>query len=267
MNTEGNSTGTPGSTDIMHNVYRFVKKLWTKLPSWAKGTFLPFIMFGLLLVIMYLVMGRDMKMVVSSLDNFSVLAGTFTTILAVTTWVSLQHLRKNVKSSPGLAGDDAAILIIDLKMKITQKVISYCSSREEFKPVMEGNDFLKPQAFDIIKKDNNIGGFYIDELLPGKRILHITRDSRIENSELESLAYIIYTTFEKVDDALHENGIGKLYVFYGGTVAIPFFIGELFGNRYDVHIYQYQNVSGSDDTSLPGMTYFYCGRMNHLSYK
>ena len=62
MNTEGNSTGTPGSTDIMHNVYRFVKKLWTKLPSWAKGTFLPFIMFGSLLVIMYLVMGRDMEM-------------------------------------------------------------------------------------------------------------------------------------------------------------------------------------------------------------
>lgn len=267
MDTEGNSIGTPGSTDIIHNVYGGAKKLWTKLPSWAKGTFFPFIIFGLLLVIMYLVMGRDMKMVVSSLDNLSVLAGTFTTILAATTWFSLQHLRNNVRSSPGLAGDDAAILIIDLGMDITQNVISYCSGREEFKQVIEGNNFLKPQAFDIINKDNNAGGFYIDELLSGKRILHITRDSRIDNSELESLAYMIYTTFDKVDEALHKNEIGKLFIFYGGMAAIPFFIGELFGNRYDVHIYQYQNVSGSDNTSLPGMTYFYCGRMNHLSYK
>ena len=267
MNTEGNSTGSSGSAGITDNIYKLIKKLWIKLPSWAKGTLLPFFIFGLLMVIMYFAMGRDMKEVVSSLDNFSVLTGTFTTILAVTTWVSLQRLRNNVQSSPGFAGDDAAILIIDLDMNITQNVISYCSGREEFKQVMDGNDFPKPHAFDIINKDNNISGFYIDELLSGKRILHITRNSRIDNAEFQSLAAMVYSTFNKVDGALHENGIGTLYVFYAGMAAIPFFIGELFGNRYDVHIYQYQNSGSSDNPSLPGMTYYFCGRMNHLSYK
>ena len=267
MNTEGNSTGSSGSEGITDNIYKLLKKLWIKLPSWAKGTLLPFFIFGLLMVIMYFAMGRDMKEVVSSLDNFSVLTGTFTTILAVTTWVSLQRLRNNVQSSPGFAGDDAAILIIDLDMNITQNVISYCSGREEFKQVMDGNDFPKPHAFDIINKDNNISGFYIDELLPGKRILHITRNSRIDNAEFQSLAAMVYSTFKKVDGALHENGIGTLYVFYAGMSAIPFFIGELLGNRYDVYIYQFQNSGSSDNPSLPGMTYYFCGRMNHLSYK
>lgn len=267
MHTEGNTTGSSGSTDPIHSISNLIKNLWKKLPSWARGTFLPFIIFGLLLVILYFAMGRDMNGVVSSLDSLSVLAGTFTTILALTTWVSLQLLRRNENSSPASAGDDAAILIIDLGMNITQNVISFCSGKDEFKQVMDGNDFPRPRAFEIINKDNNISGFYIDELLSGKRILHITRISPVNSSELQSLGSMIYSTFDKVDKALHENGIGTLYIFYAGMAAILFFIGELFGNRYDVHIYHYQGGGGSDKASPAGRTYYYCGRMNHLSYK
>lgn len=264
MHTEGNTTGT---TDSVHNMSGLFKKIWKRLPSWARGTFLPFILFGLLLVIMYFAMGRDMKGVVSSLDSLSVLAGTFTTILALTTWVSLQHLRRNENITPTSAGDDAAILIIDLGMNITQNVISFCTGKDEFKQVMDGNDFPRPQSFEIINKDNNNSGFYIDDLLSGKRILHITRTSPIDSSELQSLGSMIYSTFDKVDSALRENGIGTLYIFYAGMAAIPFFLGELFGNRYDVHIYHYQGSGSTGSTSSGGRTYYYCGKMNHLSYK
>jgi hypothetical protein len=267
MHTEGNTTGSSGSTDPIHSISNLIKNLWKRLPSWARGTFLPFIIFGLLLVILYFAMGRDMKGVVSSLDSLSVLAGTFTTILALTTWFSLQSLRKNDDTAPESAGDDAAILVIDLGMNITQNVISFCAGKEEFKQLLNGNDFQKPRAFEIINKDNSINGFYVDELIPGKRILHVTRSKPVDNSELQSLGSMIYSTFDKVDAALHENGIGTLYVFYAGMAAIPFFIGELFGNRYDVHIYHYQGGRSSGSGTPAGRTYYYCGRMNHLSYK
>ena len=269
MSTERkeNSTDKTGFTDFLRNIPGSIKKLWKRLPSWVRGTFLPFFIFAVLLLVMYFFMGRDFGIVVSSLDQFSVLIGTFTTILALTTWFSLQSLRKNDDTAPESAGDDAAILVIDLGMNITQNVISFCAGKEEFKQLLNGNDFQKPRAFEIINKDKSINGFYVDELIPGKRILHVTRSKPVDNSELQSLGSMIYSTFDKVDAALHENGIGTLYVFYAGMAAIPFFIGELFGNRYDVHIYHYQGGRSSGSGTPAGRTYYYCGRMNHLSYK
>ena len=268
MNNREHDTGNSRSGDGESLIKRWQTNLSEKISLLTISPALPFILFGFLMLVLYLVMGRDVNHVIASLDKVSVVIGTFTTILAGTTWFSLQRLRNNIRITPPSAGNDAAILIIDIEMTIRQNVLNYCTGKDTFSQVLDGTGFLKPDLFELINKDSKgMGGFIVGPVSPGQRVVYVHRPEKIEPSELASLGSMIYSAFGAVDKALHENGIGSLYVFYGGMTPIPFFLGELFGNRYDIHIYHYQGTSSQKNVQPSGQTYHYCGRMNHLLYK
>ena len=58
-----------------------------------------------------------------------------------------------------------------------------------------------------------------------------------------------------LEQALHINGISNLHLFYMGPVVVPFYIGELLSNRFNVYIYKYEKGA-----------YEFSGLMNHLDY-
>lgn len=237
---------------------------WKRLPSWIRITMMPVIIFGLIFLIMYVLCGYDVQTVITSLDSISVLTGTFTTILAFSTWLSLQRLSHRKIEGPPVAAEDAVILIIDIGINIKQNVINYCTYNENLQDIIAGSGFQKPQVFDTINRKIGNYGFLIEKPDSSQRILHVSRQTPFDSSELDMLASNIYGVFGIIDSALRENGIGTLHIFYGGMAAIPFFIGELFSNRYDAYIYHYQTTKTDEGTKKTGKTYYYCGQMNHF---
>lgn len=252
-----------GKDGVVHSIYEWSKTTWKNHISWIRSSLPPFILFGLLLLVMFCFMGGNISRVITYLDSVSVITGTFTTILAVTTWFSLQRLRKNAAGTISSAGEDAAIVIIDIGMNIYQNVMIYCNSKKEFAQVLNGEGFLEPKLFEAINGNTGLSGFVIEQIHPGQRVLHVSRPNNIDGTELPFLGTYLYTVLNTVDRALRENGIGTIHLFYGGMAVVPFYIGELFGNRYDVHIYHWQKSKKEDG----GTTYVYCGQMNHLLYK
>lgn len=237
---------------------------WKRLPPWIRITMMPVIIFALIFLIMYVLCGYDVQTVIASLDSISVLTGTFTTILAFSTWLSLQRLSHRKIEGPPVAAEDAAILIIDIGINIKQNVIKYCTDKENLQDVISGNGFQKPQVFDTINGKIGSYGFSIEQPDSSQRVLYVSRQTPFDSSELAMLASNIYGVFGIIDSALRENGVGTLHIFYGGMAAIPFFIGELFSNRYDAYVYHYQTSKMDEGTKKAGKSYYYCGQMNHL---
>ena len=255
---------TGSESSDQSRVIKWFFNLWKRIPSWGQAIIIPVAVSLGVFFLLYFKCGHDINNVISLLDSVSVITGTFTTILALITWFSLQTLNSRASSLPPAVGEDAAILSIGIGLNISQSVLSYCRNNEGMQDVVNGSGFTKPEEFETIREKIEKKGFTIENVKPGQRILHISKAEGFSSDDLEDLSSTIYGVFKMVDNALRANGIGTIHLFYGGMAAIPFFIGELFSNRYEVCIYHFQAPKSDEGRNNKGKTYFYCGRMNHL---
>ena len=191
------------------------------------------------------------------LSTINILTGLFTTVLAAMTWLNVQMLRRTLPPDPPEGGQGAAIVIIDIgNGNIEGAVFDYCETQDLFKEMLHGSGFRNRQVFDDINSQISGSGYLVNGIGEDRRAIILAR-APIENAE--DSASQIYQAFGWLEKALRENGISDLHIFYFGPVIIPFYIGELLSNRFNVYIYKYLSAPGKG-------TYTYSGLMNHLEY-
>lgn len=230
-----------------------------KLPAWLRNVLMPFSLFLIMMLTGFafsIITGADYMGVLETIGVFVTL---LTGVFALATWISVQRLRSARPVVPVNTGTGSAILIIDIgKGNIEGNVLTYCKGNELFSDMLNGSGFRDQRIFRDVNQEIEFTGYMINELPAQGRVVHISR-ANIEDKEIEGSASQIYQAFSWVDKALHKNGISELHVFYAGPVIIPFYLGELFSNRYNIYIYKYLNKDNNK-------TYTYSGKMNHLDY-
>lgn len=248
-----------------------------RVPEVIKGLVLPVAIIIGFLLITYIISIRTNIKWVDFLNQAGVFVTLATAALAFSTWLNVQRMRSAKPPLPGKAGDNAAILVIDIgKKNILGNVQMSCSSNDKLKGLLSGTGFSNTKS--ILDLNSQIKSYGYQVNVPNEsRIISLTGDYAPDNEEI---AQDVYRAFSWIDRALHENGISVLHVFYSGPVIVPFFLGELFSNSFAIYIYKYvrrrtkenstkpaisENEESEENIDNPG-SYYYCGMMDHIQY-
>lgn len=255
MNSGNNSRGKKGKPESGWKAS--LKDLRRILPLWIRELMKPVGVYVIIVMVIAVAAKLNGVKTGEMLSTVNILTGLFTTVLAAMTWFNVQMLRSAKPMEPGETGQGAAIVIIDIGIRdIEGDVIAYCETQDLFKEMLCGNGFRNRQAFGDINSQIRGSGYKINDVDEDRRVIILSR-ALIENTE--DSASQIYQAFGWLEKALHKNGISDLHIFYSGPVVIPFYIGELLSNRFNVFIYKYLGTPGKE-------TYTYSGMMNHLEY-
>ena len=180
----------------------------------------------------------------------------FTFVLSLSTWLKIQSLRSSKPVVPASSSTDTAIVVISIgNADITDPVITYCNKENtKYRGILSGAGFRNPEAFYTADEEIKDSGYTISCRGEDSRIVVLSRD-QIEYERVPDTAEQIYKAFGGLEQALHINGVSNLHLFYMGPVVVPFYIGELLSNRFNVYIYKYEKGA-----------YEFSGLMNHLDY-
>ena len=237
--------------------FKTIKK---QAKSVAKELFLPFLLLLATLILVYFYAKRKEADWMTLLGYLSVIVTLITGELAFLTWLKIQRMRSAGSLFPEQAGDNTAILIIDIgDSSIEGNVLSFCQESGKFDEVISGSGFMNSDVFSDINKVIESSGYTINKIEEKSRVLCVSR-ARIVN--IKESAEDVYKAFCQINNALHFNGIKELHIFYKGPVIIPFYIGELFSNQYDTYIYKYLRGQEKEESE----TYTCCGIMDHNEY-
>lgn len=243
----------------------YFTKCRKKLPYSVRTVLFPVILFLLTLIATGIVSYSAKFDIIISLGVLSSAVSIYTALFAFLTWLNLQKLQYSVPESPASTGGFSAILVIDVGGKnVWGNVNNFCSGENSFKGIMQGTGFDNAKLITDINGIIKDTTYTIDIPVLGKRIINV-KCPNIEDIEYKSEieknindpTRRFYKVFNLLNSALHENGISDLYIFYGGPVFIPFFLGEVFSNNYKVYIYR---------RSTDKKNYKYVGVMDHLMY-
>ena len=252
--------------------------LINQVPGIIKELFLPVaIIIAFLLITRSITFGKPEKEWMALLNQMGVFVTLATGAFAFSTWLNVQRLRSATPPPPGKAGDDVAILVIDIgNNNILGNVCMSCESNDNLRGLLSGTDFLDKNSILSINSRIKPYGYQVD-VPTGTRIISVTGEYAIDNDEI---AQKVYRTFSWIDRALHKNGISVLHVFYRGPVVVPFFLGELFSNSFATYVYKYVPGSDENNSTEPKSSgteesmenksdsgsYCNCGIMNHIKY-
>ena len=243
----------------------WIVRYWKKLPYFARTVLPPITLFAFILFVIIIVSYRAKLDITVFLGVLSSAVSIYTALLAFLTWLNVQKLQYSVPKSPTSAGNHSAILVLGVGMDIWGNVEAFCSGDSNFTGIMKDTGFKNAKLITDINERIKDTSYSINIPIPEKRIINVNCPA-IEEKEYESDTEKIlndpirrlYKVFNLINSALHENGISELYIFYGGPVFIPFFLGEIFSNNYTVNIYQRPRTNEK--------TYKYVGVMDHLLY-
>lgn len=123
------------------------------------------------------------------------------------------------------------------------------SIRESVKDFCEKNGILEEGGLDrkralyqitdsMGELDDGMTILISAEIEENVRMLGLTA-GRIRNNELPGFSNTFFKCLELLKEGLSVNNIGDIHVFYRGPVFIPFYLGRILGNDFNIHIYQY----------------------------